>query len=134
MEENKEEVKIVDKWLVESRKENIGRRQNVIVNHYLKSINVATYNDILKNKDTDKYKDKNIVLMFIKPEQVTDNHLREIIKRTYERWHVWNDPLNTNPKAGDKVTQGFYSPSALIELMCEKLEKKYAFIIQRVEK
>lgn len=125
---------LVDKWLIESRTEKI-KGKTVAVNHYLKSVNTATYNDIVKNFNDAKYKD--VVLLFVNIEQLTDSMLKDIIILNHGRWHVSGDPLDFYPKYADRaernLVQSWYSPTALIELMMKKINPKFAWIIIRKE-
>ncbi len=127
------EVKeLVDKWLIESRTEKI-KGKTVAVNHFLRSVNVATYNDIIKNPE--KYKD--IVILFVTIDQLTDYMLKDVITLNIGRWHVAGDILDIYPNYADRhkrnLVQSWASPTTLIELMMARITPKYAWVIIRKE-
>lgn len=130
-----EENKLSDTYLVESITTTI-RGNKTIVNHYVRSINEITYKDIVKNKDSEKY--KHVVLVFKNPEEVTDFDLNKIITLEYGRWHVSGDPLDVYPNYADRykrnLVQSWYSKSELLRLMCERIIKKDYYVIYKKEK
>lgn len=129
------EDKLSDTYLVESITTMI-KGNKTIVNHYVRSINEITYKDIVKNKDSEKY--KHVVLVFKSPDEVMDFDLNKIITLEYGRWHVSGDPLDVYPNYADRhkrnLVQSWYSKSELLRLMCEKIVKKDYYVIYKKEK